>query len=192
MSSRYPSSFSDSIRKRKAAWSSARKRKLSAWRCRCEVSDSGVRATSVTSNASGSPAPFCLAGASPPHSESSGRTSVVPSPSQLCSMPTSGSDVDSKALVGDVSGWYSATEFIATSVSKSSVRAGMSACASPNSSCSKVSPSTSRKGLSSSICSTSCDSSSVDSCNNRMDCCNWGVSARCCETRSDRPGFITS
>ena len=37
----------------------------------------------------------------------------------------------------------------------------------------------SNSGLASSICWTSCCSSSVDNCNSRMDCCSWGVSDRC-------------
>src|SRR5690606_22426319 len=48
----------------------------------------------------------------------------------------------------------------------------------------------SRKGFSSSICSTSWASSSVVSCSRRIDCCSCGVSARCCETRSDRPSIM--
>ena len=47
-----------------------------------------------------------------------------------------------------------------------------------------ASSSASRKGFCSSICSTSCCSSSVDSCSRRIDCCSCGVSARCCDRRT--------
>src|SRR6185436_12271490 len=52
------------------------------------------------------------------------------------------------------------------------------------------SSSVSSSGLLASICSTSWCSSSVDSCSRRMDCCSWGVSARCCDRRTCREGFI--
>ena len=48
------------------------------------------------------------------------------------------------------------------------------------------SSSVSSSGLVASICSTSWFSSRVESCSNRMDCCNWGVSARCWLRRSCR------
>src|SRR3989344_1396184 len=48
----------------------------------------------------------------------------------------------------------------------------------------------SRKGFCSSICSISWLSSSVDSCNRRMDCCSCGVSAMCCESRNCSEGFM--
>jgi hypothetical protein len=44
-----------------------------------------------------------------------------------------------------------------------------------------ASSSRSSSGFSSRYFSSSCFSSSVDSCNNRIDCCNCGVSARCWE-----------
>ena len=46
------------------------------------------------------------------------------------------------------------------------------------------------RGSASSICSTSCCSSSVDSCSRRIDCCSCGVSARCCDRRTCRDGFM--
>jgi hypothetical protein len=46
------------------------------------------------------------------------------------------------------------------------------------------------EGFCSSICSTSWWSSSVESCSSRIDCCSWGVRARCCESRTCRDGFI--
>ena len=52
-----------------------------------------------------------------------------------------------------------------------------------------ASSSASRKGFCSSICSTSWCSSSVDSCSRRIDCCNCGVSARCCESRTCSDGL---
>ncbi len=54
----------------------------------------------------------------------------------------------------------------------------------------RASSSASRKGFCSSICSISCCSSSVDSCSRRIDCCSCGVSARCCDRRTCRDGFI--
>ena len=78
------------------------------------------------------------------------------------------------------------------SASRSSSRTAVSAWARPNSSRAASSAVSSRNGLSSSICSTSWLSSRVDSCNKRIDCCSCGVSARCCETRRERPCFTAS
>ena len=48
----------------------------------------------------------------------------------------------------------------------------------------------SRMGLSASMRSISWLSSTVESCNRRMDCCSCGVSVRCCESRNCRVGFM--
>jgi len=67
---------------------------------------------------------------------------------------------------------------------------GASAVSSPNSSRTASSAVRSRNGFSSSICSTSWLSSSVESWSSLIDCCSCGVSARCCETRRDNPCFM--
>src|SRR5471032_1601178 len=55
---------------------------------------------------------------------------------------------------------------------------------------STVSSSGSRNGFCSIICSISWCNSRVESCSSRMDCCNCGVSARCCDRRTCSEAFM--
>ena len=182
------------MRKRKAARSVSSRRSDKAWRCKNAVSDSWLRASSVAWAFSSSLLLLLRAGASPPHSLSSGENSTLPSPSQLSATPVASNGASDASLA--VSTRTSLTRSmgpsqLSLSGSDSVGAATAFSCARPKSSrAAKSSISFSRNGLSSSICSISWLNSSVDSCNRRIDCCSCGVSARCCETRSERPCFM--
>ncbi|MCY1365385.1 hypothetical protein D9M69_522290 [compost metagenome] len=161
-----------------------------------------ARARSAALAVSSSPDELLLrAGASPPHSLSSGAISTVPSPSQLSSTGVAPSSFPSMASPSPVSLLALLLDSVlesmgpgdsgsAASAICSPALTGASVCSSPKASRSARSSERSRNGFSSSICSTSCAISSVESCSRRIDCCSWGVSARCWETRSDRPCFM--
>ena len=161
----------------------------SAWRCKNAVNDSWLRASSVASFCSSSPRLLARALASPPHSLSSGAISWVPSPSQLTSS-SAPSGVVVSSVTSDVLLDCSTVVEGAISATRSPRLTCASTCSRPKSSRSAASWSTSKKGLASSICSISWLSSSVESCRSRIDCCNWGVSARCWEIRRERPCFM--
>ena len=80
----------------------------------------------------------------------------------------------------------------ARSASRSPARSALVSRSASGSNAGAASSSASRNGFCSSICSTSWCSSSVDSCSSRIDCCSCGVSARCCDRRTCRDGFMRS
>jgi len=160
------------MRKRKAARSVSSSRSDKACRCKNAVSDSWFRASSVACAFSSLSLLLLLrAGASPPHSLSSGENSTLPSPSQLSATPSASTGAVVSLAVSTRTSLTRSIGPSQLSGSASELAAWLFSCSRPKSSRgAKSSISFSRNGLSSSIWSISSLSSKVESCNKRMDC----------------------
>ena len=185
-SSKYPSSFSDSIKKYRAARVLSAKRWPSA--CWCKWAYKLLAALHrLSGSKSGSAAPLPgvrLGGASSPHSASTALLSTLPSPPQssawlMSSLPLSPASAAASpasfalpALLSYNSAWWRANCASSSALSSSSSR--------------------SKNGFSSSMRSTSCSTSKLDMAKSLMACCSCGVSARLCVALSLSCAFITA